>query len=324
MLSSIALVAILALISGKVSANIDENLPWFLWKNITPPVLVLNPEEEPYVKGFPHLRPTRRPPTRTSRPLPPPSGSPSTAARPLLQPSTNVSEAAGILRFYVCCVCIPEYSCVDGVASLPHYDPNDFDINYEQCPYETDVCCPLLDAPQECRDIQKRSADGPPPPITPDCECLHHELCPSDLVVKYSPDDPRHVNSTCSDELEVCCSLSDLPLEMQTPGGGDGSSNCVCVDQSVCDNIVHLLGITQQDYESFVQSNPPSSSVCSNSSQVCCSIPPADSQATADRLLFQTPAVTYSEGTNCFGYFQSDQLPVSSKAFHSYLHWSVQ
>lgn len=291
-----------------------EPLPWWAWTNITAPVVALNPEELPYQKPSATSRANRVNVRHRQRPRAPPS----LLRTPVLQrPTTNVSDSAASLRFYVCCVCLPEYACVDGYTSMKKLNPDDYSLNYEVCPYHSDVCCPVVNAPASCQREKNRSVKRSvenPPAITAECECLQQELCPPDLVVRFSPNDALSPNSVnCSNEYEVCCSLSDLPMGGK---GGEGdvlsSDNCICMEETICDIMVHLLGIKSQDYLSYVQNHTPKRS-CSKSSHVCCSLP-STLPTTDDGLLFQTPAVEYKDDANCYGYFISEQIPVSRKS----------
>lgn len=299
---------------GASPNGLTDPHPWWVWSNITEPVVVLNPDELPYLKPLAAARRTRliRMQTNALQSEREQSTSPLQRTAALLQPTTNVSESAANLRFHICCACLPEYACFNGHTSMENLSPDDFSLNYEICPYPGDFCCPLRDAPSQCQRENmksvKRSVEGPKM-ITSKCECLHHELCPTDLVVKFNSNDSQYNdNNACSNEFEVCCSLSDLP-----PGGeGDGAvspHNCLCVEETLCDNIVHLMGIKSEDYIAYLKSQPTKGK-CSNSSLVCCSLP-STLPSTDDRLLFQTPAITYEDDALCHGYFYSEQHPVS-------------
>ena len=275
-------------------------------------------------------------------------------ATKLHAPTTNVSDFASSLRFFACCICIPDYSCEKGHVSISRLDVDDFSLNYATCPNKGDTCCPVDEAPMSC---QLNSSDVFKKPnsvkrsinlktqITGECECLPIELCPPDLVIKHSPDDYRYELDSCSDSREVCCSLSDLPLNSTSessalvadllldetsliegipsltnlPNFTSKSENvtvlpikddCICVEEHVCDVILHLMGISRSDYLSYVDTTSKVSKRECKESQVCCALP-ASLATSDDSLLFQTPAATYASGDVCYGYFHSDQLPVS-------------
>ena len=302
-----------------VNSKDNNNLPWFLWPNMTEPVVVLTPEIY-YPQGQQPTLLARLP--RRRIPVQQPHASDILTRPP--EPTTNVSNSAATqLSYYVCCVCIPQYSCVNGVAVMQSFDPQYFDINYATCPYESDVCCPLPDTPDECgpqlppditdspiSNFIKRSVDNPAA-ITGECECLHYELCPVDLVIRSSSHDSssQSLSIKCENEFEVCCSLSDLPNNSPFAVDVLQSETCQCMEESTCLVMMHLLGIPSEDYVSNIHRDQ-----CLNATQVCCSFPAMPGNSTQDHLLyFQTPAVTYKDGGKCYGYFHSDKLQVSIK-----------